>query len=132
MENASPKPSPLAELAVIITRCGRQGMTPVIVCGDAMTLRDEFYQSLCEAVRAASGCTVRLDVLPHHRLPGVIAAIFRDFAVSRFAKRLANFATVTTTVALSRSGHPSSEIVVGLAGKKDDLPSYAKAIELAA
>lgn len=124
--------SPLADLAKVITACGKQGMTPVIVCGDRMTLEHDFYVALCDAVRSASGCGVHLDLLPSHRLPGFLSRFRRRYSVQRLARRLSGTGSASMTIALSRTNYPTSEIVIGFAGPKDELPSYAKAIELAA
>jgi len=133
-DNRTPKlpEAPLAELAKVIMACGRCGMTPVIVCGPGITLQPSFYEALCDAVFAGSGCTVRLDLLPSHRIPGVFSGLYRGRAVQRLSKRLSGKGAANTTIALSRVRHPMSEMVVGFAGSKDVLPSYAKSIELAA
>ena len=122
----------LADLAKVIFACGKGGATPVIVCGHSIVLMDEFYEALCRAVRSCSGCSVRLDILPGHRLSGTMWLLWRKRHVNRLNKRLTGTATVGRTVALSRTKHPTSEIVIGLAGPNDELPSYAKSIELAA
>jgi hypothetical protein len=130
--DAAQADSALAELAKVIFACGKSGTTPVIVCGHAIVLMDEFYVALCHAVRKRSGCSVRLDILPGHRLSGMLSVIRRRSHLQRLNKRLMGTATVGSTLALSRTNHPTSEIVIGLAGPKDELPSYAKSIELAA
>jgi len=131
VENASADTA-LAELAKVIFTCGKRGTTPVIVCGHSIVLKDEFYLALCRAVREKSGCSVRLDILPGHRLSGMLGVIRRRSHVQRLNKKLLGTATAGSTLALSRTNHPTSEIVIGLAGPKDELPSYAKSIELAA
>lgn len=124
--------SPLAELARVIASCGKRGVTPVIKCDASITLRDEFYVALCQAVRAESGCDVRLDLLPDHRLAGNLRLLRRQSHIRRLNRRLEGTASATPTIALSRSRISPSEIIIGLAGPKDELPPYAKAIELAA
>lgn len=131
-EHAASADDALADLAKVIFSCGKGGATPVIVCGHSIVLMDEFYMALCRAVRSCSGCSVRLDILPGHQLSGTIWAWRRKRHVKRLNKRLAGSATAGHTVALSRTKHPTSEIVIGLAGPKDELPSYSKSIELAA
>ena len=127
-----PALSPLSELATVISTVGRQGLTPVIVCDSSITLADEFYVALCVAVRARSGRDVHLDLLPGHRLTGLLGLLRHQQHVRRLRRRLANAGSVMLTVALSRTAQPSNEIVIGFAGPKDELPSYAKPIELAA
>ncbi len=131
-EHAASADDALADLAKVIFTCGKGGSTPVIVCGHSIVLMDEFYVALCRAVRSCSGCSVRLDILPGHRLSGTVWSWWRKRRVKRLNIRLTGTATAGRTVALSRTKHPTSEIVIGLAGPKDELPSYAKSIELAA
>jgi hypothetical protein len=131
-QSDDPSRSPLAGLAKAITACGKQGMTPVIVCSDRFMLEDAFYLALCDAVRAASGCEVRFDLLPGHRMPGIRSRVSRRHSAQRLNKRLSGSGSASMTIALSRTSQPASEIVIGFAGPKDELPSYAKTIELAA
>ncbi|MGV3486080.1 MAG: hypothetical protein ACO1RT_16810 [Planctomycetaceae bacterium] len=125
-------PSPLTELARVIAAAGQQGLTPVIVCDRSITLADDFYVALCEAVRDRSGREVHLDLLPGHRLAGALRLLRHQQHVQRLRRRLADHGSVMTTAALSRTVPPVREIVIGFAGPKDELPSYAKPIELAA
>jgi hypothetical protein len=131
-QNNDPSRSPLAGLARTITACGKQGMTPVIVCSDQFILQDDFYLALCDAVRAASGCEVRFDLLPGHRMPGIRSLFSRRHSAQRLNRRLSGNGSASMTIALSRTSQPTSEIIVGFAGPNDELPSYAKPIELAA
>ena len=131
-QDAADGEAALAELAKVIFACGKRGTTPVIVCARSIILMDEFYLALCRAVHSRSGCSIRLDILPGHRLSGMLGIIRRRSHVQRLNKKLLGTATAGSTLALSRTNHPTSEIVIGLAGPKDELPSYAKSIELAA
>jgi hypothetical protein len=127
-----PKRSPLAGLAKVIAACGRRGMTPVIRCNRSIVFHDDFYLALCQAVREASGCDVRIDLLPGYRLAGRFHAFRRQRIVSRLNHHLSEVGAVSATIALSRAGQSPTEIIIGFAGPKDELPPYAKAIELAA
>lgn len=131
-QNDTQKRSPLADLAKVIAACGRRGVTPVIKCNGALCLHDDFYLALCKAVRESSGCEVRLDLLPGYRLAGRFARFRQRGLVHRLSKRLDGTGHVTSTIALSRTSPSPSEIVIGFAGPKDELPPYAKSIELAA
>jgi len=126
----------LAELAGVILRIAHNGQTPVIVCDDRILLCDGFYVALGISIHAASGCSMRLDLLPNHRVPGWLSSLDRRSAAMRFAKRLdraSDGASVATpTIVLSRTIRPASQVVIGFAGGRDVLPSYAKPIALAA
>jgi hypothetical protein len=130
--NGSPKRSPLAGLAKVIAACGRRGVTPVIKCHSSIVFHDDFYLALCQAVREASGCNVHLDLLPGYRLAGRFSSLRRKHTVNRLSQHLSGEGTVSATIALSRTGQSPSEIIIGFAGRQDELPPYAKAIELAA
>ncbi len=104
----------------------------MIVCSSSITLADEFYEALCETVHEQSGCTVRLDLLPRHRLSGLWGGFARRWHLRRLQQRLQHCGHVKTTIVLSRIGGSPRELVIGFAGPSDELPTYAKPIELAA
>ncbi len=134
---------PLEGLVVWLLRTGdRLGMTPVLVTSRKLSLTDGFYVALCQRLVAASARRVRLDLLPGHSLgwiagdrtwPWGLSALnhaSRRRSVSRMMRRLPPHSSIVPTLALSRPGGPLRDVVVGLAGPSDDLPTYAQAIEL--
>jgi hypothetical protein len=124
--------SPLLQLAKVIAACPAQGKTPVLICRRRLVLADEFYMALCESVCAQSGRRVRFDLLPRHRLDGFLPFFRRARHVRRLNTRLVDHGSVNTTIALSRNHSLDDEMTIGFAGINDELPSYAKPIELAA
>lgn len=152
-ESASTEMS-LGPLVELICRLEQQrGVTPVLVCGDRLVIADDFYVELCLMVSTRSGRAVRLDLLPGHRLaptgrvyrswagqtvgpwlPSPVAsAIFgplRRLTLKRLAKRLPPRARIESTVAVSRPGGSMKELVIGLAGPSDELPSFAEPVLL--
>jgi len=138
---------PLADIICDLEQ--RRSVTPVLVTDPRLVLADEFYVRLCEAVVQRVGRPVRLDLLPGHRLslwgpasllnvgpwlPAPLAsAIFspmRKAALKRLAKRLPGRARIESTVAVARPGGSLRELVIGLAGPNDQLPSFAEEVVL--
>lgn len=132
---------------------GQRGVTPVLVVDPRLVLRDEFYISLCRQLIQRTGRHVRLDLLPDHRfactrggtgfwgrllgtpwlpapLASMILAPLRKLTVRRVASRLPADARLESTVAVSRPGGVLRELVVGLAGPRDELPRFAQEIIL--
>jgi hypothetical protein len=138
---------PLADIICDLEQ--RRSVTPVLVTDPRLVLADDFYVQLCEAVAQRVGRPVRLDLLPGHRLslwgtvsllnvgpwlPAPIAsAIFspmRKMSLKRLAKRLPTRARIEYTVAVARPGGTLRELVIGLAGPHDQLPSFAEEVSL--
>jgi hypothetical protein len=141
----------LEPLANIVCQLELQrGMTPVLVSDPRIVLADAFYVELCKAVSEKSGRPVRLDFLPGHQLawsgtpraasvcgpwlPASIASMIFSPLRSRFLKRLGKKLPVRSrleaTVAVARPGGALRELVIGLAGPKDELPKFARPISL--
>jgi len=142
----------LGPLADIVCELEQQrGVTPVLVSDDRVVLSDDFYVGLCAAVAKRSGRSVRLDILPGHRLspsgrvyrsvagqsvgpwlPAVVAsAIFgplRRRAIKRLSNRLPARSRIESTAAVARPGGSLRELVIGLAGPADELPSFAEEV----
>lgn len=142
----------LGPLANIICELEQhRGVTPVLVSDARVVLADDFYVKLCEAVAKRSGRAVRLDLLPGHRLstsgrvyrfvagqrigpwlPASIAStIFgplRRQAIKRLSSRLPSGSRIESTAAVARPGGSLRELVIGLAGPADELPSFAEEV----
>ena len=131
----------------------QRGVTPVLVVDPRLVLHDEFYISLCRQLIQRTGRQVRLDLLPDHRfacarggagfwgsllstpwlpapLSSTILTPLRKLSVRRVASRLPAEARLESTVAVSRPGGALRELVVGLAGPRDELPRFAQEIIL--
>jgi hypothetical protein len=140
---------PLADIVCELEQ--NRGVTPVLVSNDRVVLADDFYVGLCAAVARRSGRSVRLDLLPGHRLsPGgqvyrfvagqsfgpwlpasVASTIFgplRWQAIKRLSSRLPTGSRIESTVAVARPGGSLRELVIGLAGPTDELPSFAEEV----
>lgn len=140
---------PLANIVCELEQ--KRGVTPVLVSDLRVVLADDFYVGLCEAVAKRSGRSVRLDLLPGHQLaPGgrvyraivgqsigpwlpasIASAIFgplRRQAIKRLSSRLPSGSRIESTVAVARPGGSLRELVIGLAGPSDELPSFAEEV----
>lgn len=141
-------PRGLNHLGRLIVAACNQRITPVLITGRSLQLTDEFYVALCQAVHQQCGCHVTLELLPGCRLNelGLVEQWFGPLgisrmnwtffqtrhksAVERLNRTLPPGCNSIRTLALSRNLPPLSELVIGLAGEDDHLPSYAKSIEL--
>lgn len=128
----------LDDLARLIVAASKQQITPVLVTQRTLRLNCRFYSELCAAVHRFSGCHVRLELLPTHRV-GQHSQSIADFLrllgghrsdAQRLTNKLPNGCSAVRTLALARNQQPLSELVIGCAGPYDHLPSYAKSIEL--
>jgi hypothetical protein len=140
---------PLADIVCELEQ--KRGVTPVLVSDDRVVLADDFYVGLCDAVAKRSGRAVRLDLLPGHRLaPGgrvyrsvagqsigpwlpasIATAIFgplRRRAIKRLSNRLPAGSRIESTAAVARPGGSLRELVIGVAGPADELPSFAEEV----
>ncbi|HBJ38810.1 MAG TPA: hypothetical protein DDZ51_29495 [Planctomycetaceae bacterium] len=140
---------PLADIVCELEQ--KRGVTPVLVSDDRVVLADDFYVGLCLAVSKRSGRSVRLDILPGHRLSptgrvyrcvagqaigpwlpaamaSVIFAPLRRRAICRLSRHLPTGSRIESTVAVSRPGGSLRELVIGLAGPTDELPSFAEEV----
>ena len=143
--------APLVQVLIDIE--SRRGMTPVLVSDRRLVLADEFYVGLCQALQERSGRSVRLDLLPGHRLacgssisrplgnwargpwlPATLAAAFftplRRLFCRRLARQLPRRSRIESTAAVARPGGTLRELVIGLAGPGDELPPFAQEISL--
>ncbi len=142
---------PLADIVCELEQ--NRGVTPVLVSDDRVVLADDFYVGLSAAVARRSGRAVRLDLLPGHRLSprgrvyrsfagqslgpwlpaafaSTIFAPLRRQAIRRLSRRLPAGSRIESTVAVARPGGRLRELVIGLAGPVDELPSFAEEVVL--
>lgn len=143
------EPAPLQPLVQVLCELESQrGVTPVLVVDPRLVLADEFYVALCQQLTARTDRPVRLEVLPGHRfdvrglrpgawwsnpwLPAPVASTvwtpLRRRSIRRLAARLPARARVEPTLAVARPAGPLREMVVGLAGPRDELPRFAQEI----
>ncbi len=128
----------LLDLAKLIVAASKQQITPVLITDRRLRFTSEFYAELCAAVHRQSGCHVRLELLPSHRLGGSRQSIAGLLGLidghrsdaQRLGRTLPAGCSAIRTLALARNQPPLSELVIGCAGPNDHLPSYAKSIEL--
>jgi len=129
----------------------QRGVTPVLVVDPRLVLADEFYVTLCRLLANRTGRSIRLEALPGHRfasngrgsgwlshpwvpapLASPILAPLRRRALRRVAARLPGEARLEPTLAVARPAGMLRELVVGLAGPRDELPRFAQEILLGA
>ncbi len=128
----------LNDLAKLIVAASKQQITPVLVTDQRLRFTSDFYIELSAAVHRYSGCHVRYEWLPAHRLGDCNPSITGIFKIlgghktdaQRLSHALPSGCSAIRTLALARNQHPLSELVIGCAGPNDHLPSYAKSIEL--
>lgn len=145
--------APLAPLAELICRLEQQRcLTPVLVCPPQVVLADAFYVRLCQAAIEESGRNVRLDLLPNHWLAplgdwwkphhagstatawlpvavaGPLIRPTRKLAINRLAKQLPPQASIEATATVARPSGQLRDLVIGLAGAADQLPSFAEPV----
>ncbi len=150
LDEATVKLLPLAELVCRLEQ--QRGLTPVLVCPTRVVLADAFYVGLCEAVIAESGRAVRLDLLPGHLLapfgnrfadlvprrpnaawlPVPLAARLakstRRLSIHRLTKQLPDQASLEATATVARPNGRLRDLVIGLAGPTDQIPSFAEPV----